>query len=88
MARVEVHGGSLTDGRIAALKVRLVNLGERSLDRDQALAWMKDGHTFIPVVNGEDHPALNLVEVVEGDEVHHMIRADHQPVCQDSLPFE
>ncbi|MFK7931755.1 MAG: hypothetical protein AB8H79_26500 [Myxococcota bacterium] len=88
MARVEVHGGAVTDGRIATLNVRLVNLGERSLDRDQALSWMKDGHTFIPVVNGEDHPALQLVEIVEGDDVQHMIRADHQAVAQDSLPFE
>lgn len=87
MARVEVHGGKVAEGRIAELRVRLIHLPERTIDRDQALSWMKDGHSFIPVVNGSDLPALQLVEVPEGDEVAHMIRANHDKVAEDSLPF-
>ncbi len=82
MADVRVIRGSVADGRIRELVVNLPNIPERTLDRATALRWMRDGHSFVPVVGGVRRPALQLVEV--GDE--HFIRNDHQPVAEDTLP--
>lgn len=87
MARVEVTAGALSDGRIEKLTVRLSGLPQRTLTRDQAVSWMRDGHSFIPVVDGRDLPALQLVEVAEGDEVQRFIRVDTSAEAHDSLPF-
>ena len=88
MARVEVTAGSVSDGKIKNLKVHLSGLPGREIDREQALSWMRDGHSFIPVVDGSDLPALQLVEVVDGGEALHFIRADTQRESADSLPFD
>jgi hypothetical protein len=87
MARVEVHGGTVADGRITSLEVGLQGLPARTLDRDTAVAWMRDGHSLIPRIGGADAAALQLVEVVDGDEVSHFIRTDNQAQAEDSLPF-
>ena len=87
MARVEVTAGTLAEGKIKSLDVQLSGLPNRTIDRDQALSWMKDGHSFIPVVQGRPLPALQLVEVIAGDEVSHFIRADTAKESADSLPF-
>ncbi|MCO4746476.1 MAG: hypothetical protein KC912_16885 [Proteobacteria bacterium] len=65
MARIAVHGADLNDGKIAALRVRMHNLPPRTIDRDTAVAWMKDGHTLLPTTNGSTAPALLLLEVGE-----------------------
>lgn len=87
MARVEVHAGSVADGRITSLDIRMHGLPPRTLDRDTAVAWMRDGHSLIPQVGGVDIAALQLVEVVDGDDVSHFIRTDNQATAEDSLPF-
>ncbi|TVQ94416.1 MAG: hypothetical protein EA397_01735 [Deltaproteobacteria bacterium] len=87
MARVEVTAGTLAEGKIKSLDVRLSGLPDRTIDREQALAWMKDGHSFIPMVQGQPLPALELVEVLTGDEINHFIRADTARESADSLPF-
>lgn len=88
MARVEVHSGTISEGRITSLDVRMHNLPPRTIDRDTALAWMKDGHSFIPVVDGEDLPRLELVEVPgEGDLPDFRIRATPDKGDEDTLPF-
>jgi hypothetical protein len=88
MARVEVHGGKVEDGRIASLDVRMHHLPPRTIDRDTALAWMRDGHSFIPVVDGRERPALMLREIPgEGELPDHVIRDDTENTPQDSLPF-
>ncbi|MCB9677004.1 MAG: hypothetical protein H6737_17945 [Alphaproteobacteria bacterium] len=82
MADVLVTGGTVSDGRIASLDVKLHGLGARTLDRDTALAWMRDGHSLVPVRKGARLPNLQLVEV--GDD--HFIRADTAKESSDSLP--
>lgn len=83
MARVEVHGGRIADSTITELTVRLQGLPERTIDRDTALSWMRDGHSFLPIVGGQEQPALQLVEV-EPDAFH--IRTDNAAEAADSLP--
>lgn len=80
MGRVEVLGGTISDGRIGSLEVKLVHLPVRTIDRATALAWMRDGHSFLP----KSGRALQLVEV--GDEDELFIRDDHEKVAADSLP--
>jgi hypothetical protein len=63
MARIAVHGADLKDGKIDALRVQMHNLPPRTIDRDTAVAWMRDGHTLIPVKGGNEAPCLLLLEV-------------------------
>lgn len=87
MARVEVTNATVNDGTIVSLGVRLSGLPPRTIDRDTVLAWMRDGHSFIPVVDGEDRPALHLVEIVDGDDVKHFVRADGHKESADQVPL-
>lgn len=82
MAFVEVQAGTVNGGRIAQLRVKLSGLPAREIDRATALAWMADGHSFIPVRSGRRLPALQLVEV--GEERY--IRADNASTPEDTLP--
>lgn len=79
MGRVWVHGATVEDGRIQALRVKMSGLPERTIDRDTTLAWMHDGHSFLPADGG---PALVLVEV-DGDG---FVRADTAAEAADALP--
>lgn len=93
MARVEVTSGNLSDGRIQQLSVRLSGLPPRTLTRDQALAWMRDGHSFIPLQGGTELPALQLLEIpkdepVDGALFDRFIRHDTRAEAADSLPFD
>lgn len=81
MARVEVHNVSMDGNKIDKLGVKLFRLGDREIDRETAVQWMKDGHSFIPQVNGTDAPALQLVDV-EGDV---FIRGDVDANAADSV---
>ena len=81
MARVEVHNVSMNGSKIENLGVKLFRLGDRVIDRDTAVQWMKDGHSFIPQVDGTDAPSLQLVEV-EGELY---IRGDMTPDASDSV---
>jgi hypothetical protein len=84
MGDVLVKKATLADGRIAKMQVGLYGLPDRTIDRDTALAWMKDGHSFIPVVGGQRQAALQLVEVGDEDEV--FVRQDNAKTAQDALP--
>lgn len=86
MARVLVHAADLSDGRITRMQVQLGALPRRTIDRDTAISWMADHHSFIPVVGGAQGMALQLVEIPEGDEVSHVIRHDNDKVDADALP--
>lgn len=83
MGDVVVKGGRIRGGRIETLRVHLHNLPERTIDRDTALAWMRDGHSLIPVLGGRRGPALQLVEV--GDDARY-IRTDNAATPEDALP--
>ncbi len=82
MGDVLVKKATMADGKIDKLGVELHGLPPRVIDRDQAVAWLKDGHSLIPVAGGVHHPALQLIEVGEG----HAIRTDNQAEDADTLP--
>jgi len=86
MGHVRVTAASLAEGRIDKLTVELSGLGARTIDRDTALSWMKDGHSFVPVVDGSEGPALQLVSIEGGDEVVHVVRTDNAMTAEDQLP--
>jgi hypothetical protein len=82
MGRVWVHGAKMDGERIGALEVRLGSLPPRTIDRDTALAWARDGHSFVPLSAGQASRALQLVEVDEA----WFLRDDHESVAADALP--
>jgi len=82
MADVVVTRASMAGDHIQKLAVELYGLGERVIDRDTAVAWLRDGHSFVPVLGGERHTALQLVELEEG----HAIRTDNAVENADQLP--
>jgi hypothetical protein len=87
MARLLVLGATLRNERIETLRVQLVGLPRRTLDRPTAIAWMRDHHSFIPVRAGRELSALQLVEVAEQDgEMMFSIRHDNEPRAADALP--
>lgn len=81
MGRVAVLGADVEGDRIVRLAVRLGSLPRRVIDRDTAIAWARDGHSFVP---GEGARSLALVHVGEDDEA--FLRDDHEAVAADSLP--
>ena len=83
MSRVSVLSSSVSNGRIERLTVQMPGLPAREIDRDTAVRWMKDGHSFIPVVKGQDAHALHLVE---GPDDALYVRTDGASVAQDALP--
>lgn len=82
MGDILVKSGTLVGGKIASLVVGLFRLPDRTVDRDQAVRWLRDGHSLVPVAGDRRLPALQLVEV--GDDVS--IRTDNQPLPEDTLP--
>ncbi|MBX2796661.1 MAG: hypothetical protein KTR31_03295 [Myxococcales bacterium] len=83
MGDVLVRRGTVEDGRIAELVVDFHGLPKRTIDRDTALSWMRDGHSLVPVRAGVRLTALQLVEDPEGAL---WIRTDNAPTGEDSLP--
>lgn len=81
MARIAVHGADIKDDKIAALRVRMHNLPPRTIDRDTVIAWMKDGHAFVPMANGSAGQALLLLEA--GEEL--VVRDDGKAEAADKI---
>lgn len=86
MGHVRVLSGKTAEGKITALTVELLGLGTRNIDRDTAVSWMSDGHSFVPVIGGQEGQALQLVHISSGDEEVAFIRTDNAPESSDSLP--
>ena len=84
MGDVLVKRGTIEEGRITTLTVGFDGLPDRDIDRTTAIAWMRDGHSLVPLTNGQRGSALLLVEA---DEATLVIRADADKVGEDSLPF-
>ena len=82
MADVVVKSGSIADDAVSSLTVEMYKLGSRTIDRDTALSWLKDGHSLVPEVKGQRLHPLQLVEV--GETL--FIRHDNAPEAKDSLP--
>ncbi len=83
MAQVLVKGAVVEDGRIASLDVGFHGLPDRTVDRDTAIRWMRDGHSLLLARGDERGRALQLVEA--GDEL--FIRDDNAPVPEDRVPL-
>lgn len=84
MADVLVKKAVVKDGRIESLQVGIQGLPDRTLDRDTAVAWMRDGHSLVPVKAGKRLTALQLVEV--GDDDALFVRHDNEKTAADSVP--
>lgn len=83
MARVRVLSSSVSNGRIDRLKVDMHGIPAREIDRETAVRWMRDGHSFVPVVHGQE---LNALHLVEGPDDAFYIRTDGASVAEDALP--
>jgi hypothetical protein len=84
MGHVVIRGATVENGRIQALRVELAQLPGRTIDRDTAIAWMRDGHSFLPATGNGVGTSLQLVEV--GEEASLFIRHDNAAVAEDALP--
>lgn len=82
MGDVLVKRAAMAGDRVERLEVALHGLPDRVIDRDTALAWLRDGHSLIPMVGGRRGTALQRVEA--GDE--QVIRVDNAPIAADALP--
>ena len=60
MADILIHCASIADGRVQERDVELHGLGRRTIDRSTAIAWMRDGHSLIPMLTDGRAPALRL----------------------------
>lgn len=83
MGDVLVRQASMADSKIDSMKVAFHGLPDRTIDRDTAIAWMRDGHSLVPVRGRERLPALQLVDLGDGA---WSIRTDNQPVPEDCVP--
>ena len=87
MADVEVYGAEPAHGRVKTLRVRFKNADERTIDRDTAVRWLKDGHALTtyagPAHHGTRGAGIVLVEV--DDESY--LRTDTAPTAADDLHF-
>lgn len=86
MGLIYVHGIDLEGDRVQQLRVVIPNVPPRTIDRPTAIAWMTDGHSLVPLLDGEPLPALQLVAIEEGDEVKRFLRDDHDQIQADSAP--
>lgn len=86
MGHVNVHGANLDDDRIQQLRVKIPNLPPRTIDRDTAIAWMRDGHSLIPVLDGAELPRLHLAEIEQDGERTFFVRSDTTAMAADKLP--
>jgi hypothetical protein len=82
---VLVNAGRIVEGKIEKLSVQLHKLSDRVVTREKAIAWMRDGHSLIPTINGKRQSALQLIEI-DGEEPSYYIRDDNEKTCEDSLP--
>lgn len=87
MADIDVLSADLTDGRITRLQVRIKNADTRTIDRAAALAWLREGHSLVPVAGHGHHVhrggALLTLEL-DGEEY---IRTDTRREASDSVHF-
>ena len=81
MARIEVHSVSMNGTQIQSLNVKIHQLDLRTIDRETAISWMKDGHSLIPIAGNAFKAALQLVES-NGD---WFIRENNDAIPEDAV---
>lgn len=82
MGDVLVKRATLSGSRVERMVVGIERLPDRTIDRAQAVRWMLDGHSLVPLLAGVRGSALQLVELEEG----HAIRTDNRAIDEDLLP--
>jgi hypothetical protein len=76
MAHIRVLGATFQEDRIDLLRVEFHRVGARTVDRAQAIAWLREGHSLIPVVAGTHDVALRLVTLDGEDGPRYFVRGD------------
>lgn len=87
MADVEVLSAEQSGGRVSTLQVKFKNAAPRSIDRDTAVAWLRDGHSLIPVA-GHGHDVVRGASVLlaeVGEEL--FLRTDTKAEAADHIHF-
>lgn len=86
MADIDVLSAELRGNRLHSLQVCFKNASPRTIDRDTAVLWLREGHSLVPVSGHGHHVhrghALQLVEV-DGAE---FVRGDTRLVAADDVP--
>ncbi len=80
MARIHVHGADLDGDTIKNIRVSMHNLPSRTIDRDTAVRWARDGHSFITRAG----KAVQVVEI-PGDDITWVLRLDNAASPADDL---
>jgi len=68
MAHLHVLAPPPADERVQSLTIATRGLPDRTIDRETAIAWMRDGHSLVPFTGSAELPALLLM----GDEDAHI----------------
>ena len=87
MADIDILHAHLNAGRIQTLEVRFKNAEARTVTRETALTWAREGHSLIPLAGHGHHVtrghALSAIEV--GEEV--FLRTDTRADANDCVDF-
>ena len=82
MGKIRVISADTSGGRITGINVQIDRLPNRSVDRDTAIRWLRDGHSLLFGVGGHE-TALQLVEV--GEDAVAFVRIDNEPIAEDRV---
>lgn len=87
MADIDVLAAEVAGGKLSRLQVQFKNAAPRSIDREKAVTWLREGHSMIPV-SGHGHDvhrggALQLIEI-DGEAY---VRTDTKLVAADDVHF-
>lgn len=87
MADIEVLKADIQGGKLSSLELRFKGTEARRIDRDTALAWLRDGHSFVPVAGHGYHVTRGAgIERVEVDGAEYL-RTDTKLVAADEIHF-
>jgi hypothetical protein len=87
MAYIDVLSADVKSGRLQALTICFKNASPRTIDRETALGWLREGHSMLPVHgHGHDVHRGAALERVEVDGVD-FIRTDTRAVAADDVSF-
>lgn len=82
MARVHVHGADFAGAHLSALRVRMHGLPARTITRDEAVSWLRDGHSLL-LARGET--AVQLVDLASDEGPAWALRTDNAKEASDLI---
>ncbi len=84
MGRIWVVGADFVEGRVNRLAVRIAGLPPRTVDRDTAVQWLRDGHSLLPATTVGT--ALGTLQAVDpSDDGTWYLRTDTANEAADQL---